>query len=232
VSKLTLIYYTANRVNGAFADRVRERLLKSSGTLPIISVSQKPLDFGQNICVGDIGFTPYNVYRQILQGAQAAKSEFIACCEDDTLYPAEHFSTVLPEDDVIYYNIQRWWLEDRGIFRWRDRSGMCACIAPRKMLIDVLRERFEKYPEPPPGRDAWRFFGEPGRTEKNLGLPPVKHKRYQTAQAIVTVNHRDSLGGKRKTSTADLYVDWLPGWGGAKPLWEDLYGRKIDKWHT
>lgn len=224
MSELTLIYYTANKVQEKFAERIRERLLEDSDTMPIISVSQKPLDFGQNICVGDLGFSPYFVYKQILVGAKAAQTRFVACCEDDTLYPPEHWMNLPPTDDAFYYNHQRWWLEEDGHFRLRhNRAGMLACIVSRDLMVDTLEKRFEKFPEPPPGRNAWRVFGEPGRVEGHLRLPPVKRKRYETKQAIVTVNHKGSLGGKRKQYPNDEYVKELPLWGNAKQLWDELW---------
>jgi hypothetical protein len=224
VHDLTLVYYTANRLNQALAEKIRGLLLKSSETTPIISVSQRPIDFGQNICVGELGFSPYFVYRQILEGARVACTRYVGCCEDDTLYPREHWLTLPPTDDAFYYNHQRWWLESDGHFRLRhNRAGMLACVVSRDLLIDTLEKRFEKYPEPPPGRQAWRVFGEPGRVEKHLRLPPVKRKAYRTRHAIVTLNHHGSLGGKRKQYPSDEYLDELPIWGSARKLWDDLY---------
>jgi hypothetical protein len=221
---LTLVYYTANRIPEAFAEKVREKLLRSSNASPIISVSQKPIEFGQNVCMGELGFSPYYVYKQLLEGAKLAQSRFIACCEDDTLYPSEHWSTLPPSDDAFYYNHQRWWLEDNGKFRLRhNRAGMLACIVNRTLLVDTLEKRFEKYPEPPPGRQAWRTWGEPGRVESYLRLPVVKRQAYKTKHAIVTVNHKGSLGGKRKQYPNDEYTEELPVWGRADRLWSELW---------
>lgn len=221
---LTLVYYTANRIPTHFAERVRERLLQTSNTSPIISVSQKPIDFGQNLCVGELGFSPYYVYKQLLEGAKVARTRYVGCCEDDTLYPLEHWLTLPPTDDAFYYNHQRWWLECDGHFRLRhNRAGMLACIVNRDLLVSTLEKRFEKYPDPPPGRQAWRVFGEPGRVEGHLRLPPVKRESYRTRHAIVTVNHRGSLGGKRKQYPSDEYAETLPIWGDARKLWKDLW---------
>ena len=59
---LTIIYITANVVKEKFGEKVREKLLESAGDFPIISVSQKPMDFGENICVGEIGVNFRNIY--------------------------------------------------------------------------------------------------------------------------------------------------------------------------
>ena len=78
IPDLTVIYYTANYLNNRFADRVREQLIRAIGQTPLISVSHKPMDFGENICVGDIGRSVYNIYKQVLIGARAAKTKYVA----------------------------------------------------------------------------------------------------------------------------------------------------------
>lgn len=220
---LTLIYYTASVLEEGFAQRVRESLLLASAGRPIISVSQKPLIFGTNLCIGEIGITPYNVYKQFLMGAHAAKTEYVVCCEDDTLYSQEHFDAAPEVSDAFLYNTNRWWIESSGVFRWRDRAAMCACIVNRKFAIEVLEARFEKFPNMLPGRQAWRIFGEPGRCETKLGLPKVKMIRYKGEGTVVTFNHRGSLGGKRRVADSDLLAESLPTWGIAAELWKEMY---------
>ena len=56
----SVIYYTANTEKEPLAGNVRKRLLSVIEDLPLISVSQKPMDFGTNICVGDVGVNEYN----------------------------------------------------------------------------------------------------------------------------------------------------------------------------
>ena len=50
-SKVAIIYYTSSREDPKFEKMVQDNIL-SVTDLPIISVSQKPIDFGKNICVG------------------------------------------------------------------------------------------------------------------------------------------------------------------------------------
>ena len=64
----TIIYYTSNKEDEAFEGKTRKKLLEVCGDIPIISVSQKPIDFGKNICVGDVGACDANLYRQIQIG--------------------------------------------------------------------------------------------------------------------------------------------------------------------
>ena len=52
---ITAIYYTVNYISDYFAENIKKQILKVIDDMPLISVSQKPIDFGQNICVGKIG---------------------------------------------------------------------------------------------------------------------------------------------------------------------------------
>lgn len=218
---LTILYYTANKIPEFFAKNVRENLIRvTAGNIPIISISQKSIDFGFNVCVGEIGASSYNVYVQILLGAHLAKTKYIACCEDDTLYSAEHF-TVRPEDDFFFYNINRWILEEYGLFRYRNRTTMCACIASTELMIYTLEERFKKYPKDPCTGLA---FGEPGRVEPRLRLPVPHMFYFRTQMPILTFNHRHGLGNPRKASELDIKQFELRPWGDAKELWRRIHG--------
>jgi hypothetical protein len=220
---ITLLVYTANLTSGHFARSIREHLATVSGEgLPIVSVSQIPIDFGENICVGNIGCSVYNIYRQILIGAKAVKTKYLACCEDDCLYNKEHFAHV-PEDDTFSYNINRWSVDRSGIYYHRNRIGMWMGIAPTKLMVETLETRFAKYPIPLK-REESKGWGEPGRFEKYLSLPLVKYRLFNTLNPILTFNHRPSFGGVRKVLPTDIIEKSLPMWGDASELWKKFYG--------
>ena len=101
----TVVYYTANSEDEAFEQKVRTTILKNCGGLPIISVSRKPIDFGENICVGEWPRCYANSIRQLLTGLRAAKTDFVIATESDALYPPEYFQfTPLTYDHVYRYN--------------------------------------------------------------------------------------------------------------------------------
>ena len=81
----TILYYTSNRENEEFEEKIRQNILENCGDLPIISISQKPIDFGKNICVGDVGHSYLNEWRQILIGAKKARTKHVILCEADFL---------------------------------------------------------------------------------------------------------------------------------------------------
>lgn len=243
MTDLTLLYYTANRIGDHFAHEVLMALL--SGALevtenpfdyhyyPIVSVSHKPIDVGRNICVGEKPPSIWQVYQNILLGAKAAKTPFIACCEDDTLYAPSHFS-YRPALDTFAYDLSRWVIT-RDLapdgksriakFYWRERHQMAMCIAPRDLLVETLEERFAKYPEPVEHETAKKTgWGEPGRYEKNLGLTRRKMEYFRAAGPSVTFNHSESLMGRRRVNPTDIICQDLPPWGNATELWRRIHG--------
>ncbi len=226
MNDLTLVYYTANREDPGFLRRIREHLVTGPGAgLPLISVTQEPFDFGQNVCVGEIGYSIYNIYVQILAGAKQVKTKYMACCEDDSLYTREHFS--YRPNNAFAYNISRGNVT-RNTYFHRNRAGMCTCIAPTELMIKTLEIRFAKFPPLPDGSHLLRenlvAFGEPGRYEERRGLPRVNLETFTSNPVPLTFSHRKSVGGSRKILPRDTVMDSLPYWGRAEELWKYYYG--------
>jgi hypothetical protein len=219
--ELTVLYYSANRIDEAFAARVRAHLEETAAGIPIISVTQQPVDLGRNICLGDIGFSTWNVYWQVLVGAMHADTPWVACAEDDTLYTAEHFAA-RPPHDVFWYNLSRWWVEPQGVYRWRNRAAMMTCVASRHLMVDTLQTRFKAYPVPIFEKKKLRSWGEPGRYEGNLNLPEVKREMFNTQLPVVTFDHKGSLYGLRRWNDDDRIERELPHWGPAAGLIEEF----------
>lgn len=219
----TVLYYSASRLPERFAQAVLESLAWHVGDCPVITVTQRPLDYHDwpNLCVGDLGVSVQNVYRQILIGAEAARTEYVVCCEDDTLYPREHFA-YRPKPGVFAYNLNRWHLDptDPPVYRWRNRTGMCACVCHRQDLIDTLEARFAA----DPGCRYPKTWGEPGKYEWKFGIPKVERETFRTEQPVIHVNH-GGLGGVRLRVKTDVVSPTLPGWPSAAKLWEELGGR-------
>jgi hypothetical protein len=227
---LTVVFYTANFIREPFGAYVRGELLKSIGDLPLISVSQKPMDFGRNVCVGDIGRSYINIYRQMLIGAKAAETKWVAFTEDDILYPPCHFEYRPTSEDVAAYDMNKWafysWVKPPVFFQssYRLTTG---CIASRRLVIDALEERFAKYPDGKGARlGAW---GEIGRYEKLLGVTVRPQEAFHSDVSHVVCFHEDALGfgylGTRK-GRPNVRVTELPYWGKAEDIL-GIYGRGV-----
>lgn len=226
MESLTLIYYTANLIPEFFMNNVQNQILKACPNTPIISVSQKPINFGTNICLGDIGQSAYNIYKQILIGVREAKTEYVACCEDDVMYPSEHFTYRCPLDSLAY-DVNKW-----CVFTWdknpiySQRSGrrtMTSMVGSREVLLKTLEERYAKYPtvESIPPKIYEFYFGEPGRFEDHLGISKVPTIKYECSIPHVQFSTPEAFGyrhlGKRKAH-GNIRVESLEHWGSAKSI--------------
>jgi hypothetical protein len=224
----SIIYYTANFNNEYFAENICRQIINAAGKrMPIISVSQKPIEFGDNICVGNIGQSHLNIYRQILIGAKAAKTKYVFTCDDDVLYTPWHFTSFLPPEDTFAYNINRWriytWV-DPPVFSYTARPVGSQMVAPRQLLVDVLQKRFEKYPDEASIPDL-KYFCEPGRRDHLLGMPRPKMTTFKSLGAPnVVFTTTESMGyhyfkkNETKKSHGKVKKDTLPYWGSAKKV--------------
>ena len=144
----TIIYYTSNREDLGFEERVQENLLKVSGGLPIVSVSQKPIDLGKNICVGDIGVSGFNMFRQVQIACEAAKTTFVISAEADCLYPPDYFKFIPPQEDACYRNSNLYVMPDRrNYFFYKKEGATHAQIVGRKFYLQMLKKLFEGAPK-------------------------------------------------------------------------------------
>lgn len=219
---LTVIYYTSNYLeekNPFFIENTKAQLLKAVDDLPIVSVSQKPMDLGFNVNIGMVGRSHLNIYKQILIGAKNAKTKYVATAEDDILYSWEHYHTKLPSTDVFLYDMNR-----VSIFTWskppmfsyrHKRTVVNQLIAPRLMLIEALEERFaklEKFPGIP-----LKYWGDPGRYEAFLGVTVRPVDTFMSTRSSIVFSHEFAYGyeynqGKKKR-LGDLRILELEGWG-------------------
>ena len=238
-SDLTIIYYTSNYLedhNPYFLENTKKYLKESIGETALISVSHKPLsDMGENICVGEIGRSNKNIYWQILQGAKAAKTRYVATAEDDVLYTPSHYQCRPSKENILFYNMNKWsiftWSKPM-VFSWRHRKIILGLICSRDLLIDCLEERFKKWPD----YDT-QFCGEPGRYENKLGITPRESEEGWSDRPLVVFSHEHALGyistpegrdrpvGKRKALGPLRGTELVP-WGNPHDimkLWDKNY---------
>jgi hypothetical protein len=213
--QLTVIYYTSNWMddkNPFFIENVRKQLLvattnhNTGAKLPIVIVSQKPTMFGDNstnVCVGDIGRSHLNIYKQILAGAKEAKTPFIAMAEDDILYTFAHFHNYLPTKRRLAFDMSRW-----SVFTWsrppmysyrKNRKVIHEMIAPRDLVIEALEERFAKVEQLLKDKELTieqieSRWGDLGRYEDKLGVKILDSEEFWTASPNVVFSHEMAYG--------------------------------------
>lgn len=148
MAKATIIYYTSNREDPGFERKVQENLLKNCGGLPIISVSQKPIDLGKNICVGDVGVSGFNMFRQVQIACMEAKTKFVISAEADCLYPPDYFRFIPPREDACYRNSNLYVMPDkRDFFFYKKEGATHAQIVGREFYLKVLNKLFKGAPK-------------------------------------------------------------------------------------
>jgi hypothetical protein len=235
MNDLSVIYYTSNWLdehNPYFLENTRKQLLYAIGDLPMVIVSQKPTLFGKNsinVCIGDVGRSHLNIYRQILAGCKAAKTAYVALAEDDILYSREHFHSKVPNGDYFLYDMNK-----LSLFTWtkpplfsfrHNRMVVNQLIAPRQYLIDAMEERFAKFPDE--SKIPLKSWGDPGRYENYLGVTVRKTDTFMSTCPSIVFTHPQAYGylnhGKKKR-LGDLRIIEVPYWGKAEQvlkLWGD-----------
>lgn len=191
---ITLIYYTANAVAKGIEYSVL-RGLRGHG-LPIVSVSQEPMQLGKNIVVPkEKSLT--NIYRQVLIGAKAATTDYVALCEDDCLYTKEHFK--YRPTKPFAYNLNRWMLhldQDQKVFSYRERPVLSQCIAHRKTLIECL---------------------EKGDRDREMGREDgYEFETFKTKEPNLIFCHDKNTSGKKYLGKDAEPRTELPPWGKAE----------------
>ncbi|MEO6508406.1 MAG: hypothetical protein ABIO02_00480 [Patescibacteria group bacterium] len=144
----TVLYYTSNREKPEFEQRVINNTLKVCGDLPIISISQKPIQFGKNICVGDIGTSGFNMFRQVQKGLMEAKTDFVISAEADCLYPPDYFTYRPPKLDRCYRNSNLYVMPDaREYYFYKKEGATHAQIVGRLFYLETLNKLFKDAPQ-------------------------------------------------------------------------------------
>lgn len=210
-NQTTIIYYTSNREDSGFEKRVQENLLKVCGDLPIISVSHKPITLGTNICVGDVGVSGFNMFRQVQIACQKAKTPFVISAEADCLYPPDYFQFVPPRLDVCYRNSNLYVMPDRRDFFFHKKEGAThSQIVGREFYLQTLEKLFD-------GAPLW------SQEEKNF--PKERLQKTDVFDEIIywkTTNPvfqiKTHKGMRYYTHSDRTPVPELPYWGNGKKV--------------
>ena len=214
MSDLTIIYYTSNREEEAFEEKIKRKLLETSGGIPIISVSHKPIDLGKNICIGIHQPTNVLLYHQILLGCKMAKTPFVISAEADFLNPPEYFNFTPTSLDRIYRynNIRVLYKVHRGFYRKKSSEG--AQIVGRKYLISLLENALKgisMFDDNPKFRRFFPYWGVPLEMYEGE-IPCVTFKTGDSLHKYVTVEKEEPKPE-------------LPYWGTAVNMRKEMFGK-------
>jgi hypothetical protein len=211
---LTVVYYTSNQESPDFEANVRKHLKQSATGIPIISVSQRPIDLGTNICVGDVGVSSHNAWRQLQIGAMEAKTRWVCTAEADFLYPRSYFEFCPPEDDVAYLAAPLYVLfHQRGrakVYAEKPRLSEAAMVIGRDCLVDAVETTLTGY-------GMWGLGSANGETFPYLLNVVGKRARFVLDAPVVTFK-TDRNMHRRTPHNTRSYARELPYWGNSREL--------------
>lgn len=176
----TVIYITNNKLDPKIDALCKKHILESTRGLRLISVSQEPIDFGENLVVGQLPPSSLSINIQMMEGLKRVETDFVAIAEHDCLYTQEHFNWTPPDKEKFYYNENIWCLqyysedkpEANGTFSiFPNRKANSQLICGTKSMIQSTQERIDMMSDP-----AWLEKYPKGRIGE-AGAMEVRHAR-------------------------------------------------------
>ena len=220
-----IIYYTSNREDPKFESRIQKNLLKACGDLPIISVSHYPINLGKNICVGDVGTSGYNMFRQVQIACEATDADFVISAEADCLYPPDYFEFRPRKLDVCYRDSNLYVMPDHRVYFFSKKEGAThAQIVGRKYYLEILNKLFK-------GAPAW------STEEKNF--PKERWKKedifdeivyWESKNPVFQIKTHRSMRYYTHSERVPIYE--LPYWGSGKKIREHYMKDVKEKWSS
>ncbi len=218
MSDSTVIYYSSCKESSAFESKIIKSLKDNCGDLPIISVTQKPLDLGTNICVGEVGASGFNMFRQVQIACEQAKTKFVISAEADCLYPPEYFQFEPYSEDRVCRNTNLYIMGHRRDYFYHKTEGSTfSQITGREHYLKVLEEM---------------FCGCPKWDAEDKNFPKGRHK-YQDLPCSIQyfktenpcVSFKTGKGMRHYTHSERVPIYSIPFWGDGQLIARRFYGK-------
>lgn len=218
----TIIYYSSNHEKPEFEQRVCDNLVQVSGGLPIISVTQKPINLGRNICVGDVGASGYNMFRQVQMALREATTRFVISAEADCLYPPDYFTFIPDRDDICYRNKNLYVMpQHRSFFFKKEEGASHAQIVNREFYLKSLDWLFNVKPSPQWSIEEKNFPKERSHQKQEDVFWRDKIIFYETVNPIVQIKTSQSM--RNYTNSDRIARKELPYWGKGRDFRKKYY---------
>jgi len=186
-----IVYYTDNRCEERIMRVVRNQIERCKNNAHIISVSQIPISFGENIVIAEPR-SRLTMFKQILAGIEEMKSDVIFLAEHDVLYHPEHFTFIPSKNDTYYYNRSVWIVDSRNghciYYLGGKTSQLCA---NRDFLLEHYRKKVKVVEE-----SGWnaKIGYEPGnRKVRHGGIDDFKREYFFTKNPNIDIRHNNNL---------------------------------------
>lgn len=204
--KKYIIYYTDNHIDESLRIAVAKQLVRAAGGIPIISVSQKPIELGLNILIEKIPRCDSSIFKQIVIGTDASDADIIYLAEHDVLYHPSHFEFTPGQEDMFYYNGNQWHLRasDGQASTWkRSRiSGRGYIVAFRDLILEHYNSALE------------------GRRHR------VRKQRFMSAFPNIDIRHGMNFSKANAFRSRNrrnfILANEIPGWGKTKGRFKEF----------
>jgi hypothetical protein len=217
---ITVLYYSSNREYPQFEQRIKDNIAKNSIGLQIISVTQKPIDFGKNICVGEVGVSGFNMFRQIQVGLKQIKTQFVLSCEADCLYPPDYFTLVPEVDNICYRNKNLYVMAQHRVYFWLKEEGAThSQIVGTKFYLENLNRLFEG--EPQWSVEQYNFPKEKFHKKYEDVFRPEDIQYYETKNPVVQIKTSQSMRNYTHSDRIARYE--IPYWGNGRKFRKKYY---------
>lgn len=215
-----IIYYTNNELEGSELNRiVRDRLIESAGDIPIVSISQKSIKFGKNICVGNKPRKHESIYEQILTGLETLPDDtYVFLAEHDVLYHKSHF-TDAPIESIdrkqLNYNINCYRCVLNG---YTKRVSLFTALSQCSGLVSTLKSAIR---EKLALLNRYGYGGTGGRIEPGYGFGCswLKANTYESEMPNVDIRHKKNF---TKLFKMKIQCETIPYWGDYKKIREKM----------
>jgi len=213
-----IVYYTDNQAEERIYAVARKILL--SMNIPIISVSQYPIDFGKNF-VMELNRSHISMFKQVLKGVEESAADIIYLCEHDLFYHKSHFDFIPAKENVFYFNQNRWAVDIlTGTAIYYKTYCPSLLIAHRELLLSYYSQRVA-------------ILEKEGFTARIGNSPPRGVKgdwstqKIMSKQPVIDIRHSNNLTPNRFNKKDFTKEGARKGWKTSEsvPGWGKTYGR-------
>ena len=204
----SVIFVSSNKESPKFEGRIVDDLLKKCGDLPIISVTQKPMDLGTNICVGDNGASGFNFCRQVLIACENATTPLVISAESDCAYSEDYFWFRPQRLDIPYRNTNIYVQKYGQNYFCKKTMSTFSQVVGREFYIKRLKELLD-------GQPMWstKFKNFP----KEIGRALFDEFEYFKTE-YPCISFKTGKGMRKHSNSDEIPTYELAGWGSTEEL--------------
>jgi hypothetical protein len=173
-----------------------------------------------NIVLSGIGRSHHSRCLQILTGVRQIEADVIYFAEHDVIYHPSHFDFVPEEEDVFYYNVNRWWLrssDGQASHKTTDSGALSQLVAHKGIIEDFFIRRIAFYVN---GQKV-KCSNEPGK----CNIPEMPHYKigfFYSEFPNIDIRHKHNYTKSDKFKEGFILRDSIPGWGRTKDRFKEF----------